>query len=238
MGGRPLFALNLVAWPRDDLPLVPARRGPRGRRRDRGGGGFAVVGGHSVDDPEPKYGLAVVGEVAPGPDPAQHRPARRRRAGADQAARHRDHHHRDQGGAAPDDLVGRGRGVDDGEQRGRRRGPRSPPGPPAATDVTGFGLLGHLHEDGAASRVDAELDVAAVPVLPGVRALAEAGILPGGSGATATGWRRPSTPAATARSTCCCSPTPRPRAACCSARSRSGRGGGGGAGRRQGCRRR
>ena len=66
MGGRPLFALNLVAWPRDELPLDAARRGARRAAPTIGAeSGFVVVGGHSVDDPEPKYGLAVVGEVAP-----------------------------------------------------------------------------------------------------------------------------------------------------------------------------
>ena len=54
-------------------------------------------------------------------------------------------------------------------------------GATGCTDVTGFGLLGHLMKMAAASQVDAVLDVAAVPVLPGVRALAESGILPGGS---------------------------------------------------------
>ena len=54
-------------------------------------------------------------------------------------------------------------------------------GATGCTDVTGFGLLGHLMKMAAASEVDAVLDVAAVPVLPGVRALAESGILPGGS---------------------------------------------------------
>ena len=65
MGGRPLFALNLVAWPRDELPLACSPRCSRAAPRSPPESGFVVVGGHSVDDPEPKYGLAVVGEVAP-----------------------------------------------------------------------------------------------------------------------------------------------------------------------------
>ena len=65
MGGRPLFALNLVAWPRDELPLTLLGEVLAGGADIGAESGFVIVGGHSVDDPEPKYGLAVVGEVAP-----------------------------------------------------------------------------------------------------------------------------------------------------------------------------
>jgi selenide,water dikinase len=66
MGGRPLFALNLVAWPSSELPVSLLAEVLAGGAEIGAESGFAVVGGHSVDDPEPKYGLAVVGEVHPG----------------------------------------------------------------------------------------------------------------------------------------------------------------------------
>ena len=59
MGGRPLFALNLVAWPSSELPTSVLAEVLAGGAEIAAEGGFAVVGGHSVDDPEPKYGLAV-----------------------------------------------------------------------------------------------------------------------------------------------------------------------------------
>ena len=126
-------------------------------------------------------------------------------------------------GVAPDDLVAAAVASMTASNAAAARAAITA-GATGCTDVTGFGLLGHLMKMAAASGVDAVLDVAAVPVLPGVRALAESGILPGGSKRNRD-WVAPSVDAAgTARSTCCCWPTPRPRAACCSARSRSGRG--------------
>ena len=65
MGGRPLFALNLVAWPTEELPGSLLAEVLAGGAEVGAACGFAVVGGHSVDDPEPKYGMAVVGEVHP-----------------------------------------------------------------------------------------------------------------------------------------------------------------------------
>ena len=105
MGGRPLFALNLVAWPRDELPIEHARRGAPGGA-DTARRGLLVVGGHSVDDPEPKYGLAVIGVVEP------------------------DRILRNTGRATGDALVadqGAGTGCDHRDQAGRRVG-----GPSAA----------------------------------------------------------------------------------------------------------
>src|SRR3954470_6196561 len=65
MGGRPLFALNLVAWPSSELGTALLAEVLAGGAEIGAESGFAVVGGHSVDDPEPKYGLAVIGEVHP-----------------------------------------------------------------------------------------------------------------------------------------------------------------------------
>ena len=108
MGAEPLSALNLVAFPLERL-------GPRGAREIlRGGGdvvraaGALLVGGHSIDDPEPKYGLAVTGVGRPRRGAEQRRRAARRRAGADQAARRR-------------------RDLDRAQARARRRAARPPP---------------------------------------------------------------------------------------------------------------
>lgn len=180
MGGRPLFALNLVAWPRDELPLALLAEVLQGGAEIGAESGFVIVGGHSVDDPEPKYGLAVVGEVAP------------------------DRILTNTGLRDGDTLVltkALGIGVaTTAIKRGEAsealaaaavasmtasNGPAArvalAAGATGATDVTGFGLLGHLARMAAASGVDAEIDVAAVPFPAGVRALAAAGVVPGGS---------------------------------------------------------
>jgi selenide, water dikinase len=73
MGGRPLFALNLVGWNTDAAADVVAGRGPRRRPGHRDEAGFVIAGGHTIDDPEPKYGMAVTGEAHPD------RPAHQRR---------------------------------------------------------------------------------------------------------------------------------------------------------------
>jgi selenide,water dikinase len=181
MGGEPVAALNLVAYPLATLgPEILAEI-------LRGGGdavtaaGASVVGGHSIDDPEPKYGLAVTGTVHP------------------------DRVLTNAGGRAGDVLVltkplGAGavataikRGLADAalveraivvmttlnaEAATQARAA----GAHALTDVTGFGLLGHLHELAAASGLAAELDAAAVPAIDGVlELLAGEEALAGGS---------------------------------------------------------
>src|SRR5688500_13916567 len=65
MGARPLFALNLVAWNRDELPLELLSEVLAGAAEVGAEGGWVTAGGHSVDDPEPKFGLAIVGEAHP-----------------------------------------------------------------------------------------------------------------------------------------------------------------------------
>jgi selenide,water dikinase len=188
MGGTPLFALNLTVWPRDRLPLELLADVLAGGSEVADAGGWVVAGGHTVDGEEPMYGQAVLGEVDPDAvltnanatpgealvltkplgtglvatmvkrcDPAVIAP------GGEHAASY---------GAAVAEMT---RLNDVAARVAREAGAR------AATDVTGFGLLGHLQRLAAASGVSAHVDLAEVPVLPDAWALLDAGYVPGGT---------------------------------------------------------
>ncbi len=180
MGGRPLFALNLVAWPSAELPTSMLAEVMAGGAEIGAESGFPVVGGHSVDDPEPKYGLAVVGEVHP--DRILTNTGLRdgdalvltKALGIGVATT------AIKAGTAPGPLVAAAVASMTASNAAAARAAVAA-GAGGCTDVTGFGLLGHLMKMAAASGVDAVLDVAAVPFLPGTRELAAAGTMPGGS---------------------------------------------------------
>jgi selenide,water dikinase len=180
MGGRPLWCLNLVSWPRETLPLDLLGAVLKGGADTVARAGAAILGGHSIDDPEPKYGLVVVGEVHPD------------RMTTNAAARAGDRlvltkpigsgvvATAIKNGQAPADAVRAAVDVmttlnDGAAQAAADVGLR------AATDVSGFGLLGHLGALLSASGVAAEIWAGAVPRLPGVRRLAEEGHIPGGT---------------------------------------------------------
>ncbi len=178
MGGRPLTALQLVGWPRDTLPFDLLGDVLEGAAEIMAEAGVTIVGGHSIDDPEPKFGLAVTGVVNP-----------------DEILTSR--------GARPGDVmvltkpIGTGliaTGIKrevvertirdaavavmirlnaDAAEAARAAGAS------AVTDVTGFGLLGHLRNmlDG----IGAVVDPARVPLLDGAAELAAAGVVPGGT---------------------------------------------------------
>src|SRR3954453_23505909 len=172
MGGTPVSALNLVAFPLESLGPDVLREILRGGADAAAAAGAAVVGGHSIDDPEPKYGMAVTGVVAPdavltnaggqaGDALVLTKPLG---AGAVATAIKR--------GLADADLVARAIAVmttlnDRAAEQARAAGAH------ALTDVTGFGLLGHLHELAAASGVAAEIDADPVPAIDGALALLE-----------------------------------------------------------------
>ncbi len=181
MGGRPLFALNVVCWNTDELPddlLVEVLEGAGEAAAEAG---FVVVGGHSIVDPEPKLGLAVIGEVDPdrmlrldglrvGDALVLTKPIG---VGVFTTAAKR--------GTAPEhELAAAIRSMSRPNAAAARAALDA--GATGACDVTGFGLLGHLRRMVQASGVDAVVDAHAVPILPGARELAAAGNLSGGSG--------------------------------------------------------
>jgi selenide, water dikinase len=180
MGGRPLFALNIVAWPSTELPASMLAEVLAGGAETAADGGFAIVGGHSVDDPEPKYGLAVVGEVHP--DRILTNAGLRdgdalvltKALGIGVATT------AVKAGTAPPALLEAAVASMTASNAAAARAALDA-GATGCTDVTGFGLLGHLATMASASGVDVDLDVEAVPLLPGVRELAEAGTVPGGT---------------------------------------------------------
>ena len=146
MGGTPLTALNIAAFP-EDLDLDILARILEGGAAVARDAGVAILGGHTIKDAEPKYGMAVTGTVDPRRIVTNATREAGRPARADQAARYRHSHH---GAQARRDSARRSRRsdpLDDDAERHRARAMLAA-GAHAATDVTGFGLLGH-GENGA-----------------------------------------------------------------------------------------
>ncbi|MFT4987546.1 MAG: selenide,water dikinase, partial [Acidimicrobiales bacterium] len=180
MGGRPLFALNLVGWNTDALPISLLGELLAGGQDVASAAGFAIVGGHTIDDPEPKYGMAVTGEVHPdriltnaglvaGQDLILTKPLG---VGVITTAIKADVASSEVADAA---IASMTRLNDIGSRLAVNAGATG------CTDVTGFGLLGHLGRMAMESGVRVTVDFDAVPFLPGARALADDGIMPGGS---------------------------------------------------------
>src|SRR3954447_15086875 len=181
MGARPVAALNLVAFPLEALGADTLREILRGGADAVREAGASVVGGHSIDDPEPKYGLSVTGTVDPRAllTNAGGRPGdalvltKPLGAGTVATALKR--------GLADEALVERGVQVM-AALNARAAEQAVAAGAHALTDVTGFGLLGHAHELADASGLRAEIDAAAVPAIEGVlELLADEAALAGGS---------------------------------------------------------
>jgi selenide,water dikinase len=177
MGGEPLVALNLLGWPRDKLPAALAAEVLRGGLDTGRAAGCHVAGGHSIDDPEPKYGMAVTGAA----DPARLLRIDAGRPGqplsltkpVGTGVLNAWHKATGQVSAAAIDVM-TSLNADASRQA-------LAAGIDCATDVTGFGLLGHLFKLARASGVSAVVDHAAVPLIEGTRAAARAGHIPGGS---------------------------------------------------------
>jgi cysteine desulfurase len=180
MGATPLFALNIVGFPSNRLPMEVLKQILKGAADKAAEAGIQIIGGHTVDDTEPKFGLAVTGIIHP-----------------DKILKN--------SGAQPGDLliltkpIGTGilatamkRGLLDQQSINRTIKQMLQLNKTAAdvmqefpisscTDITGFGLLGHLHEMTFASGVDAEINSADIPLMPGSEDMASAGIIPGGT---------------------------------------------------------
>ncbi|HXZ05804.1 MAG TPA: selenide, water dikinase SelD [Ktedonobacteraceae bacterium] len=182
MGGQVLMAINLVAWPEnlDTAILSEVLRGGMEAVEKAGG---AIAGGHSISDDEPKYGLAVTGMVHPD-------------------------HILTKGGAQPGDVLVLSKSLGTGlmttaQKQGKVREEdmaaaiqsmtrlnrraseilvQAGPGVHAATDITGFGILGHAWEMAAQSMTSMRFDFEALPLLPQIRHYAELGCIPGGTG--------------------------------------------------------
>jgi selenide,water dikinase len=177
MGGRPLVAINLVGWPRDLLPKELLREVLRGGADVARSAACHVAGGHSIDDPEPKYGMAVTGIADP------HRLLRNDAgvAGTPLSLTKPlgvgvlNNRHKSTGEVFPqaiESMVALNR---DASEAALAAGCK------AATDVTGFGLLGHLYKLARASGVTAVVEAAAVPYLDGARDALRDGYISGGT---------------------------------------------------------
>ena len=182
MGGAPLLALNLVAWPREGLPFELLARVIDGGAAVVQSAGAIVGGGHSIDDPEPKFGLAVVGTVEPdrvwrnlGAQAGDHLVLTKPLGlGVISTAVKRD--------AASGALIETAIDLMTTLNAGARDAGRSlGAAVHAVTDITGFGLLGHLGEMMRASKVSATLNLGDIPIIDGVRDLVRAGMVAGGT---------------------------------------------------------
>lgn len=171
MGAKPLTALNLVAFPKEG-PLELLADILRGGAEKAMEAGVSIIGGHSIDDREPKYGMAVTGVVHPGKMMLK-------------------------AGARPGDMLVLTKPLGTGIISTAMKAGRAPAetirvavqymktlnraaseamvdaGVKGATDITGFGLLGHLHEMLHASKMSARLSMAEIPVITGVRVLSK-----------------------------------------------------------------
>ena len=177
MGGRPVVAVNLVGWPRDKLPKELLAEVLRGGNDVAKQAACFVAGGHSIDDPEPKYGMAVTGLVDPDlllrndsavaglpltlTKPLGVGMLNNRHKSTGEVFAH-----------AVESMAALNR---DAAQAAVGAGAK------AATDVTGFGLLGHLYKMMRASGTTALIDAAAVPYLDGARDALRDGFVSGGS---------------------------------------------------------
>ena len=180
MGARPLLALNLFAFPRAHLDTGMAEEIIAGGAEVAAAAGIPILGGHSIDDPEPKYGMVGIGEAHP-----------------DRLVTN--------AGGRPGDLLVLTKPLGTGVITTALKADAAPPsviaravatmaelnraaseamvelGIRGGTDVTGFGLLGHLRAMARASGVAARIRADDVPLIDGARALAETGHVPGGT---------------------------------------------------------
>ncbi|MDQ0756622.1 selenide,water dikinase [Arthrobacter sp. B3I4] len=177
MGGRPIMAINLVGWPRDVLPMELMTEVLRGGLSVASEAACPVLGGHSIDDPEPKYGMAVTGvahpdrllrndAALPGLPLTLTKPI---------GVGLLNNRHKQTGEVFAEAVATMTRLNRDAAEAAVLAGVV------AATDVTGFGLLGHLHKMCRASGVGAVIDRRAVPLVDGAREALRDGFVSGGT---------------------------------------------------------
>ena len=180
MGGKPLFGLNLVGWNNDELPSSMLSEVLAGGLEIAEQAGMAIIGGHTISDPEPKYGMAVTGQVTsnkmltnaglqPSQDLILTKPLG---VGVITTAI--------KAGIAGKEIISSAVASmiqlnDIASQVAVSAGASG------ATDITGFGLLGHLGKMALISNVEALLDVGNIAFLPGAKLYAEDGVIPGGT---------------------------------------------------------
>ncbi|GFG71796.1 selenide, water dikinase SelD [Mycolicibacter senuensis] len=177
MGGTPVVAINLVGWPRETLPMELMTEVLRGGLAVAEQAGCPVIGGHSIDDPEPKYGMAVTGvahpkkllrndSAAPGLPLTLTKPI---------GVGLLNNRHKSTGEVSGEAVELMTRLNRDAAREAVEAGLR------AATDVTGFGLLGHLYKMCRASGVGAVIDRGAVPAIAGAAEALRDGFVSGGT---------------------------------------------------------
>ncbi len=191
MGGQPAMALNIAAWPVDDLPLDLLARVLQGGQDVAAEAGAVVVGGHTITSTEPIYGMVALGfadadrlirnsTAAPGERLFLTKPIG---TGLIATAIKR-------GSATPEQAEAAVRTMT--TLNAAAAGAMVESGAAAATDITGFGLLGHLRKMLEASGVSARVEATLVPTLPGVLDLAQRGVVSGGTGRNHA-WLNPTT---------------------------------------------
>jgi selenide,water dikinase len=177
VGGEPLVALNLLGWPRAKLSAELAGEVLRGGLDAAGRAGCLVAGGHSIDDPEPKYGMAVTGLADPAAllriDAGQ--PGQPLSLTKPIGSGVLNSWHKATGQPHPQAVAVMSTLNAEASRAARAAGLA------CATDVTGFGLLGHAFKLARASGVTAVIDHRAVPLIDGARAAVRAGYVPGGT---------------------------------------------------------
>ncbi|MDQ0825963.1 selenide,water dikinase [Arthrobacter sp. B2I5] len=177
MGGQPVTAINLVGWPRGVLPLELMTEVLRGGLSVASEAGCPVLGGHSIDDPEPKYGMAVTGIAHPDRllrnDAAQ--PGMPITLTKPLGVGLLNNRHKQTGEVFTEAVETMAALNRDAAEAAVAAGVR------AATDVTGFGLLGHLYKMVRASEVGAVIDRSAVPLIEGAREALRDGFVSGGT---------------------------------------------------------
>ncbi|MEV4343732.1 selenide, water dikinase SelD [Actinoplanes sp. NPDC049596] len=177
MGGTPVVGVNLLSWPREELPMELAAEVLRGGLDVAAEAQCHVAGGHSVDDPEPKYGMAVTGVA----DPARLMRNDAGKPGVPLTLTKPlgigvlNSRHKSTGEVFPEAVAAMTTLNAAASKKALENGVV------CATDVTGFGLLGHLHKLARASGVTARVEAAAVPYLPGARQALREGYVSGGT---------------------------------------------------------